>query len=69
MSIKSKTEKGIRYLTDKDGNRSAVVVPIDLYEHIMRIVEDAEDDRKAEEIMRSDPEFEDLESVAKRLRV
>ena len=69
MSLKSETEIDIRYLTDEDENKSAVVVPIDLYERIMRIVEDVEDDREAEAIMRSGPKFDDLESVAKRFRV
>ncbi len=69
MSLKSEINAGIRFLTDKDGNKSAVVVPIALYERIMRVVEDVEDDKEADAIMRSDPEFEDLEFVAKRFRV
>ena len=58
----------MRYIVNNKGERTEVVVPIELYEQLLERLEDIEDIRDFDEAMK-DPEWKDFEEVAKRLGV
>ena len=65
---KSSRKTGVRYIVNDKGERTEVVVPIELYEQLLERLEDIEDIRDFDEAMK-DPEWKDFEEVAKRLGV
>jgi len=62
----SKTE--VRYIVNEKGEKTEVVLPIDLYERLLDEVEELEDIKDFDEAMKKG-EWEDFEKVAKRLDV
>ncbi len=62
----SKTE--VRYIVNDKGEKTEVVLPIDLYERLLDEVEELEDIKDFDEAMKKG-EWEDFEKVAKRLDV
>jgi hypothetical protein len=74
MSMATKTVKNkssetqIRYIVDDKGEKTEVVLPIDLFERLLERIEDAEDIQAINEAMEKG-EWEDFEEVAKRLGV
>ena len=65
-SKKKSKETGVRYIVNAKGEKTEVVVPIELYKQLLKQLEDIEDIRDFDEAM-EDPEWEDFEEVAKRL--
>ncbi|MBA7690490.1 hypothetical protein ES703_99018 [subsurface metagenome] len=70
MGIKTSKKKskgiGVRYIVNAKGEKTEVVVLIELYKQLLKRLEDVEDIRDFDEAM-EDPEWEDFEKVAKRL--
>lgn len=62
----SKTE--VRYIVNDKGEKTEVVLPIELYERLLDEVEELEDIKDFDEAMKKG-EWEDFEKVAKRLDV
>ena len=62
----SKTE--VRYIVNDKGEKTAVVLPIELYERLLDEVEELEDIKDFDEAMKKG-EWEDFEKEAKRLDV
>jgi hypothetical protein len=62
----SKTQ--VRYIVNDKGERTEVVLPIDLYERLLERIEDAEDIQAIEEAMK-DPDFIPWEEAKKQLGV
>lgn len=60
---KSSRKTGVRYIVNDKGEKTEVVVPIELYEQLLERLEDVEDIRDFDEAMK-DPEWEDFEEVA-----
>ena len=58
---KSKSSRTIKnrisYITDRNGVRKAVVVPIERYLKMLEELEDIQDIRIADEILKSSPKF------------
>ena len=52
----SSTETRVRYIVNTDGEKTEVVLPIELYEELLERLEDAEDIQAVEEAMKA-PEF------------
>ena len=74
MATKTKTAKKssskteIRYIVNDKGERTEVVLPIELYEALLERIEDAEDIQAIEEAMK-DPDFIPWEEAKKQLGV
>jgi hypothetical protein len=62
----SKTQ--VRYIVNDKGERTEVVLPIDLYERLLERIVDAEDIQAIEEAMK-DPDFIPWEEAKKQLGV
>ena len=62
----SKTE--VRYIVNDKGEKTEVVLPIELYERLLDEVEELEDIKDFDEEMKKG-EWEDFEKVTKRLDV
>ena len=62
----SKTE--VRYIVNDKGEKTEVVLPIELYERLLDEVEELEDFKDFDEAMKKG-EWEDFEKVTKRLDV
>jgi hypothetical protein len=62
----SKTE--VRYIVNDKGEKTEVVLPIELYERLLDEVEELEDIKDFDEAMKKG-EWEDFEKVTKRLDV
>ena len=62
----SKTE--VRYIVNDKGEKTEVVLPIELYERLLDEVEELEDIKDFDEAMQKG-EWEDFEKVTKRLDV
>ncbi len=63
------TEKvAVQYLVDKDGKRTAVLLPIEVFEELVQAVEDLEDIQAADEARAEGGEPVPLEVVEARLR-
>jgi len=52
----SRTETRVRYIVNTDGEKTEVVLPIELYEELLERLEDAEDIQAVEEVMKA-PDF------------
>jgi enolase len=74
MSRATKTAKNssfkteVRYIVNDKGEKTEVVLPIELYERLLDEVEELEDIKDFDEAMKKD-EWEDFEKVTKRLDV
>ena len=74
MSMATKTAKNssskteVRYIVNDKGEKTEVVLPIELYERLLDEVEELEDIKDFDEAMKKG-EWEDFEKVAKRLDV
>jgi len=74
MSMATKTERNssskteVRYIVNDKGEKTEVVLPIELYERLLDEVEELEDIKDFDEAMKKG-EWEDFEKVAKRLDV
>ena len=74
MSMATKTAKNssskteVRYIVNDKGEKTEVVLPIELYERLLDEVEELEDIKDFDEAMKKG-EWEDFEKVAKRLEV
>ena len=74
MSMATKTAKNssskteVRYIVNDKGEKTEVVLPIELYERLLDEVEELEDIKDFDEAMKKG-EWEDFEKVAKRLGV
>ncbi len=74
MSRATKTAKNssfkteVRYIVNDKGEKTEVVLPIELYERLLDEVEELEDIKDFDEAMKKG-EWEDFEKVAKRLDV
>ena len=64
----SSTETRVRYIVNTNGEKTEVVLPIELYEQLIEELEELEDIRDFDEAMKNG-EWEDFEEVAKRLDV
>lgn len=60
---KSSRKTGVSYIVNDKGEKTEVVVPIELYEQLLERLEDVEDIRDFDEAMK-DTEWEDFEEVA-----
>ncbi len=57
-SRSSRTVKDrISYITDRNGTKKAVIVPVERYLKMIEELEDSRDIKIAEEILRSSPKF------------
>lgn len=74
MSRATKTAKNssfkteVRYIVNDKGEKTEVVLPIELYERLLDEVEELEDIKDFDEAMKKG-EWEDFEKVTKRLDV
>ena len=74
MSMATKTAKNssskteVRYIVNDKGEKTEVVLPIELYERLLDEVEELEDIKDFDEAMKKG-EWEDFEKVAERLDV
>ena len=74
MSMETKTVKKsgskteVRYIVNHKGEKTEVVLPIELYEALLERIEDAEDVLAIEEAMK-DPDFIPWEEAKKQLGV
>jgi hypothetical protein len=74
MSMATKTAKNsgskteVRYIVNDKGEKTEVVLPIELYERLLDEVEELEDIKDFDEAMKKG-EWEDFKKVAKRLDV
>ena len=74
MSMATKTAKNssskteVRYIVNDKGEKTEVVLPIELYERLLDEFEELEDIKDFDEAMKKG-EWEDFEKVAKRLDV
>ncbi len=66
MAKQSSTESGVRYIVNAKGEKTEVVLPIELYEELLERVEDAEDIRDIEEVMKA-PDFIPWEEAERQL--
>ena len=64
----SSSKTHVRYIVNEKGERTEVVLSIDLYEALLERIEDAEDIQAIEEAM-NDPDFIPWEEAKKRLGV
>ena len=64
----SSTETRVRYIVNTNGEKTEVVLPIELYEQLIEELEELEDIRDFDKAMKNG-EWEDFEEVAKRLDV
>ena len=65
---KNSIETRVRYIVNAKGEKTEVVLPIELYERLIDELEELEDIRDFDEAMKNG-EWEDFEEVAKRLGV
>jgi len=74
MSMATKTAKNssskteVRYIVNDKGEKTEVVLPIELYERLLDEVEELEDIKDFDEAMKKG-EWEDFEKVTKRLGI
>ena len=74
MSMTTKTAKNssskteVRYIVNHKGEKTEVVLPIELYEALLERIEDAEDVQAIEEAMK-EPDFIPWEEAKKQLGV
>ena len=74
MSMATKTAKNssskteVRYIVNDKGEKTEVVLPIELYERLLDEVEELKDIKDFDEAMKKG-EWEDFEKIAKRLDV
>ncbi len=74
MSMETKTVKKsgfkteVRYIVNHKGEKTEVVLPIELYEALLERIEDAEDVQAIEEAMK-EPDFIPWEEAKKQLGV
>ena len=74
MSMATKTAKNsssktqVRYIVNDKGERTEVVLPIQLYERLIERIEDTEDIRAVEKAIK-DPDFIPWEEAKKQLGV
>ena len=74
MSMETKTVKKsgskteVRYIVNHKGEKTEVVLPIELYEALLERIEDAEDVQAIEEAM-TEPDFIPWEEAKKQLGV
>ncbi len=62
----SSTETRVRYIVNTNGEKTEVVLPIELYEELLERLEDAEDIQAIEEAMKA-PEFIPWEEAERQL--
>ena len=62
----SSTETRVRYIVNNNGEKTEVVLPIELYEELLERLEDAEDIQAVEEAMKA-PEFIPWEEAERQL--
>jgi hypothetical protein len=63
---KGGTRRSVHYLVNAQGKRTAVLLPIALYKRMLEQLEDAEDIRDAEEVMKN-PQFVPWEEAERQL--
>jgi hypothetical protein len=71
MATKAAKKKGdrrhsVRYIVNAQGKKTEVVLPIALYERMLELLEDVEDIRDAEEVMKN-PKFVPWEEAERQL--
>jgi hypothetical protein len=64
----SSSKKEVRYMINDKGEKTEVVLPIELYERLLDEAEELEDIKDFDEAMKKG-DWEDFEEVAKRLGV
>jgi len=56
-----------QFITDNEGNKIAVIIPINQYQKMLEVLDDAEDTRLYKEAMEGDLEFLNAEKAFKEL--
>ena len=54
-----------QFITDNEGNKIAVIIPINQYQKMLEVLDDAEDTRLYKEAMEGDLEFLNAEKAFK----
>ena len=65
-AVEGQTDTGVRFIVNSKGEKTEAVLPIQLYERLVEVLEDAQDTHDAEEAMKN-PDFVPWEEAEKLL--